>query len=101
MVSFYGVAASLKGIPRSGWVKRNISKPESVGDHTYSMLMLWNLLVERKEFSLDKVSDEKCRDMILFHDIGERFTGDITPSDGISKGNITLLPICIQLMIYR
>jgi hypothetical protein len=34
----------------------------------------------------DSFDQNKCVRMALIHDIGEAIIGDITPSDGVSKG---------------
>lgn len=91
LVSFYSHVASLKDISCTRWVKRGIPNPESVSDYTYSMLMLFDFLVQRRELKHDEASDKICRDMIRYHDIRESLIGDIAPLDGIFKGIVTSL----------
>ena len=47
IVSFFHVVCNLKKVRRSGWIhKSNISSPESVADHSYSMCMMSMVLSE-------------------------------------------------------
>ncbi|NXS93958.1 HDDC2 protein, partial [Jacana jacana] len=65
--------------PRTGWVYRNVSKPESVSDHMYRMAMM-ALVTEDKSLNKDR-----CIRLALVHDMAECIVGDIAPADNISK----------------
>jgi putative hydrolase of HD superfamily len=78
-LAFFRICGKIKDQKRSGWVLRNVSNPESVGDHMYRMAMMTMLM---NDVSIDKT---KCMKMALVHDLAEAIVGDITPHDGISK----------------
>eukprot|EP00064_Thunnus_orientalis_P003794 superscaffoldBa00000323_g3805 len=40
MLQFMKFIGQLKRVPRTGWVYRNVQKPESVSDHMYRMAMM-------------------------------------------------------------
>jgi putative hydrolase of HD superfamily len=66
----------LKHLPRSGWVDREVSSPESVAAHSWR-LALFSWCVAEEE-GLD--ADHAIR-LALVHDIPEALTGDRTPFD--------------------
>ncbi|PKK33313.1 HD domain containing 2 [Columba livia] len=66
-------------VPRTGWVYRNVAKPESVSDHMYRMAMM-ALVSEDKSLNKDR-----CIRLALVHDMAECIVGDIAPADNISK----------------
>jgi nucleoside phosphorylase/5'-deoxynucleotidase YfbR-like HD superfamily hydrolase len=70
-----GCYLAAKNAPRSGWVRRNVAYPETVGAHTAGVLWLCNLIAEEYESQGLKVSHIK--DMIEVHDLAEGITGDI------------------------
>lgn len=55
----------MQTIPRTGWVKRGIAKPESIADHMYRMGVM-SLLVQG-----DKYDYGKCLKLAIVHDIAE------------------------------
>jgi putative hydrolase of HD superfamily len=66
----------LKHLPRTGWVDREISTPESVAAHSWRLAVLsWFVAAEE---GLD--TDRAVR-LALSHDIPEAVTGDRTPFD--------------------
>ncbi len=66
----------LKHLPRSGWVDREVSSPESVAAHSWRLaLFSWCVAAEE---GLD--ADHAMR-LALVHDIPEALTGDRTPFD--------------------
>ena len=73
---------SLKTRKRAGWETRGIRNGESIADHIYGAYLLGLLyLPECKPDFLDTDYSEYCKEkvlnMILLHDIGESYTGDI------------------------
>lgn len=78
---FIRQAGNLKTLERAGWVRRDITKPESVADHSYRNAILALIL------PLDEHIDRmKLVKMMLVHDLPESdpTVGDITLHDGIS-----------------
>lgn len=86
LVSFFRVVCNLKKIKRSGWIdKSNISSPESVADHSYSMCMMSMVLSE-----IIDLDTEHIMKMANLHDLAESFVGDNMP-DKISYEEKVLL----------
>jgi putative hydrolase of HD superfamily len=75
LVSFFHVVCNLKKVRRSGWIhKANISSPESVADHSYSMFMMCMVLSE-----ILNLDTEHVMKMANLHDLAESMVGDNTP----------------------
>ena len=71
--------AKLKHLPRTGWLRHGIDKPETVASHSWQMAMMALKLAQTGEntaYDMDKVIK-----LCLCHDMGESVIGDITPSD--------------------
>ena len=86
LVSFFRVVCNLKKIKRSGWIhKSNISSPESVADHSYSMCTMSMVLSE-----IIDLDTEHIMKMVNLHDLAESFVGDNMP-DKISYEEKVLL----------
>ncbi|XP_028996421.1 HD domain-containing protein 2 [Betta splendens] len=79
MLKFMKLIGQLKRVPRTGWVYRNVTKPESVSDHMYRMAMMSLTITDP---TMDK---DRCIKLALVHDMAECIVGDIAPSDNISK----------------
>lgn len=62
----------LKGLPRTGWLNKNIKNPESVAEHTWRVAILAMILGPEL-----KVNQEKLVKMALIHDLGEASIGDL------------------------
>lgn len=67
-----------KQLKRSGWIKHQITTPESDAEHSFSVALLAMLLTPKY---LDKT---KCLEMALIHDLSEIYAGDHTPDDTIT-----------------
>lgn len=67
----FEIIAKLKDTERDGWLKRQVSKPESVADHSLGLAILTTLLCP------DHLNRDKCLLLAVFHDIQEAITGDI------------------------
>lgn len=79
LVSFFHVVCNLKKVRRSGWIhKANITSPESVADHSYSMCMMSMVLSE-----ILNLDTERIMKMANLHDLAESIVGDSMP-DAIS-----------------
>lgn len=72
----------LKQLYRQGWLKRGVppEKCESVAEHTFSMAVLAMSIADAHFPDLDQL---KVLRMVLLHDFGEIYAGDITPADGV------------------
>ena len=73
-------AASLKDLPRSGWVLRGIKNPETVAQHSFrTAIMVW-VFASRAKHKLDVA---KLIKISLAHDLCEVYAGDIPPYLGL------------------
>jgi putative hydrolase of HD superfamily len=73
---FYRIAARLKSLPRKGWLRAGVERPETVAAHSYLVALL--AMVTADLHGLDAL---KVVRMALLHDLGEALIGDITPKD--------------------
>ena len=86
LLSFFRIVCNLKTIKRSGWIhKSNITSPESVADHSYSMCMMSMILAEIMNLDSGYVMK-----MVIIHDLAESMVGDHMP-DNISSEEKQLL----------
>ncbi|VCX40723.1 unnamed protein product [Gulo gulo] len=79
LLRFLRLVGQLKRVPRTGWVYRNVEKPESVSDHMYRMAVM--ALVTKDEH----LNKDRCVRLALVHDMAECIVGDIAPADNIPK----------------
>uniref|UniRef100_V9LD78 5'-deoxynucleotidase HDDC2 n=1 Tax=Callorhinchus milii TaxID=7868 RepID=V9LD78_CALMI len=79
LIQFIRTLGELKRVPRTGWVYRNVGKPESVSDHMYRMAVIAFLVKD------EKINKDRCVRLALVHDMAECIVGDIAPADNISK----------------
>lgn len=70
---FMEFTAKLKDTPRTGWLMKKVSNPESVSDHMHRVALL-ALILAPKQKNLDI---NKCIKMALVHDLCEAIVGDI------------------------
>ncbi|XP_068933586.1 5'-deoxynucleotidase HDDC2 isoform X3 [Petaurus breviceps papuanus] len=75
----WGCSGPRQRVPRTGWVYRNVEKPESVSDHMYRMAIM-AFVTEDKHLNKDR-----CVRLALVHDMAECIVGDIAPADNIPK----------------
>lgn len=83
LVDFYVNALALKDIIRTGWDKEhwNVLKErlESVAEHTFSAMILAQGM--HSVFDYRNIDINKVMQMLLIHDLGEKFIGDIPEFD--------------------
>ncbi|KDQ19110.1 hypothetical protein BOTBODRAFT_484197 [Botryobasidium botryosum FD-172 SS1] len=84
-LAFFHILERLKTQKRTGWVNNKIPDAESISDHMYRMSIL---AMCTSDETLDVA---KCVMMCVVHDLAEAQVGDITPSEGISKEDKSLL----------
>lgn len=81
LVSFFRTVCNLKAIKRSGWIhKVNITSPESVADHSYSMCMMSMILAE-----IMNLDSGYIMKMVIIHDLAESMVGDHMPDNKSSE----------------
>ncbi|MCD6503735.1 MAG: oxetanocin [Thermoplasmata archaeon] len=75
---------ALKRIPRTGWLQRGVTIPETVSSHAWGTAFLTMILADRLRALGYDISIEKALKIALIHDLHESIIGDI-PSGSISK----------------
>ncbi len=76
--SFLDHFYKLKEIERTGWkTKLLLDKPESVAEHTLTMIVIALIFAEYNKYTLTKTM--KLIKMTLIHDLGESIIGDYMP----------------------
>jgi len=85
LIQAYYELSQLKGLYRQGWLLRGVPRErcESVAEHSFGVAVLALWLAEAHYPHLDR---GKVLRMALLHDFGEVYAGDITPTDGVSRG---------------
>jgi putative hydrolase of HD superfamily len=77
LFNFFFQIANLKNTLRTGWkVKLQISKPESVADHSYMMSVMAMVLSDMKNMNTEKIIK-----MSILHDWAESKIGDFMPNE--------------------
>jgi putative hydrolases of HD superfamily len=74
----------LKNLYRQGWLRRGIphERGESVAEHIFGMTWLAWLVMDAGLGG--EVQRERVLRMVLAHEIGEIYVGDVVPADGVS-----------------
>ena len=82
LVEAYFEFNQLKQLYRQGWLRRGVPvlQCETVAEHTFSMALLAMLIADAYLPQLDLL---KVLRLVLLHDLGEIYTGDIVPADRI------------------
>jgi putative hydrolase of HD superfamily len=80
---FYFEITQLKHLFRQGWLLRGIpaDRCESVAEHIFSMALIAMILADTCHPKLNLL---KILRMVLIHDLGEIYVGDIVPGNPIS-----------------
>ncbi|XP_037075015.1 5'-deoxynucleotidase HDDC2-like isoform X1 [Pollicipes pollicipes] len=79
LLDFLRIVGKLKHLKRTGWVRRQVTEPETVAGHMYRMSVM--ALVAAGRAQVDQVRAVK---MALVHDLAEALVGDLTPHCGVS-----------------
>ena len=67
----------LAALPRTGWLLRGVTDPESIAEHSLGVAFVASMLVDDLRARGTAVDGEKVLRMALVHDAAEAFTGDI------------------------
>lgn len=81
MIASLLTALGLKGLPRTGWVRRGVAAPESVAAHSWGVAWLTLVLLP------DDLDLARALQYAVLHDLPEVHVGDLTPQDGVSKAD--------------
>jgi putative hydrolases of HD superfamily len=85
IVAIYFKINHLKQLFRRGYLRRNrvsAEKCESVAEHCFGMLVLAWFIISKKSLDFDLL---KIFKLIIAHEFGEIYAGDITVADNISR----------------
>src|SRR3989344_3668614 len=84
LIEFYFELNHLKQLFRQGWLLKGIpeDKCESVADHLFGSAILTLIIADTYYQSLNV---PKLLKMVLIHELGEIYIGDVTPHDRIDK----------------
>ena len=76
----------LKNLYRQGWLRREIPREqcESVAEHIFGMTWLAWLVMDAG--LTEEVNRERVLRMVLAHEVGEIYAGDMIPADGVEPG---------------
>lgn len=67
----------LSELPRTGWVLRGVSSPESIAAHSYGVAVAAMAIVDALRAEGASIDGERVLRMALLHDAAEAKTGDI------------------------
>lgn len=86
IIALYLQLSHLKNLYRQGYLKVRLGlewkdRCESVADHSWGLALLAMSIIEKYKLDLDM---NKCMKLALVHELGEIYTGDYTPQDGIT-----------------
>jgi putative hydrolases of HD superfamily len=84
LIAAYFELEQLKQLYRQGWLRRGVpvEQCESVAEHVFGMAMLAWWLVDAYYPTLNR---DKILRMILAHELGEIYAGDIIPADQMDR----------------
>jgi putative hydrolases of HD superfamily len=84
LIAAYFELDQLKQLYRQGWLRRGVAPEqcESVAEHVFAMAMLGWWLVDAYFPHLDR---DKVIRMVLVHELGEIYAGDIIPADQMDR----------------
>ena len=67
----------LASLPRTGWLLRGVTDPESIAEHAFGVAVVAAEIVDELRGAGETVDGEKVLRMALLHDAAEVFTGDV------------------------
>ena len=73
------ILGKIKDLKRTGWIRRNVSLPESDADHMFSATFLTLMLTPQN------LNKQRCLELVLCHDIQEIYSGDPVPGEKADK----------------
>jgi putative hydrolase of HD superfamily len=76
LLALYSQVATLKLLPRTGWLQRGVAHPESVAEHIFGVTLL-SLFIGDTVVGLDRA---KLLTIALVHDLAEAYLTDLPTS---------------------
>jgi putative hydrolase of HD superfamily len=78
--------ATLKRLPRTGWLQRGVAAPESVAEHIFGVALL-ALAVAPSLAMIEPIERERLLTLALLHDLGESLLTDLPSSARLLLGS--------------
>jgi len=70
-------AGNLKKLPRTGWLLRGVSNPESIADHSYRVALITLFLADELKARGVEIDVERALKIAVLHDLAEARVTDI------------------------
>jgi putative hydrolase of HD superfamily len=70
-------AGNLKKLPRTGWLLRGVSNPESIADHSYRVALITLFLADELRAKGVEIDVERALKIAVLHDLAEARLTDI------------------------
>ncbi|AEK73823.1 metal-dependent phosphohydrolase [Thermococcus sp. 4557] len=70
-------AGNLKKLPRTGWLLRGVSNPESIADHSYRVALITLFLADELRAKGVEIDVERALKIAVLHDLAEARVTDI------------------------
>jgi putative hydrolases of HD superfamily len=76
LLALYAQVATLKLLPRTGWLQRGIAQPESIAEHTFGVAALAWMVGD----TVDELDRGKLLAIAVLHDMAEALLSDLPAS---------------------
>ncbi|WP_297092589.1 HD family hydrolase [Thermococcus sp.] len=70
-------AGNLKRLPRTGWLLRGVSSPESIADHSYRVALITLFLADELRAKGIEIDAERALRIAVLHDLAEARITDV------------------------
>ncbi|NJD98203.1 HD family hydrolase [Thermococcus sp. LS1] len=77
MLDLFFEAGNLKKLPRTGWLLRGVSNPESIADHSYRVALITLFLADSLREKGIEIDVERALKIAILHDLAEARITDI------------------------
>ncbi|ASJ14715.1 HD domain-containing protein [Thermococcus radiotolerans] len=77
LLNLFIEAGNLKKLPRTGWLLRGVSNPESIADHSYRVALITLFLADELRAKGVEIDVERALKIAVLHDLAEARLTDI------------------------
>ncbi|NJE29665.1 HD family hydrolase [Thermococcus sp. 18S1] len=77
LIDLFIEAGNLKKLPRTGWLLRGVSNPESIADHSYRVALITLFLADELKARGVEIDVERALKIAVLHDLAEARVTDI------------------------
>ncbi|KUH33508.1 oxetanocin [Thermococcus celericrescens] len=77
LIDLFIEAGNLKKLPRTGWLLRGVSNPESIADHSYRVALITLFLADELRAKGVEIDVERALKIAVLHDLAEARVTDI------------------------